>query len=132
MKFLEILQPFSEAATRGVAQKKLFLNILWYSQENTGVGVSFLIKRQAVSPATLLKKDSNTDIYLWISANLLNTYFYKFIITFANDSISRKWFVRTFFRSELSKGNFWWNKNGHLLCERLLKLINIEQKCFLS
>ena len=36
-------------------------------------------------------------------------------------------FVWTFFRLELSKGNFWWNKNGHLLCEWLLKLVKIEK-----
>ena len=42
-----------------------------------------------------------------------------------------KSFVRTFFRSELSKGTFD-EKNVHLLCERLLKLVKIEKKCFLS
>ena len=40
-----------EAATRGVLQKKLFLEISQNSQENTGARVSFLIK-----PATLLIK----------------------------------------------------------------------------
>ena len=66
---LEILRnsskPFSEAATGGV-HKKFFLNIWRYSQESNCVGVSFLIKLQAISPVTLLKhglkRDSNTDI----------------------------------------------------------------------
>ena len=29
----------------------------------------------------------------------------------------------------LHETNFWWNKNGHLLCERLVKSVKIEQKC---
>ena len=37
--------------------KKLFLKILGYSQENTCVGVSFLITLQAFSHAILLKRD---------------------------------------------------------------------------
>ena len=36
--------------------KKLFLKILQYSQKNTCPGVSFVIKMQDFSPATLLKK----------------------------------------------------------------------------
>ena len=35
------MSQFLEAATRGVLQKKLFLNISQYSQENLYVGVSF-------------------------------------------------------------------------------------------
>ena len=35
-----------------------------YSQENTCVGVSFLITLQAFTLATLLKRDSNTDGFL--------------------------------------------------------------------
>ena len=46
--------------------KKFFSNISRYSQEKTCVGVSFLIKLQAISPVTLLKhgfkRDSKTDI----------------------------------------------------------------------
>ena len=54
MKYLEIGVP--KAAITGV----LLSNILWYSQENTCVGVSFLIKLQTISLLTLLKGDSNT------------------------------------------------------------------------
>ena len=39
--------PFSEAATGGVLQKKVFLEISQNSQENTCARVSFLIKLQA-------------------------------------------------------------------------------------
>ena len=31
--FLEIIQPFSEAAIGGIQKRKLFSNILWYSQD---------------------------------------------------------------------------------------------------
>ena len=43
---------FSEEATGGVLWKKLFLQILQYSQESW-------------RPATLLKTDSNTGVFLW-------------------------------------------------------------------
>ena len=43
--------------------KKLFLKILQYSQESNYIGV-FLMKMQAFSPATLLKRDSNTGLFL--------------------------------------------------------------------
>ena len=43
--------------------KKLFLKILQYSQERNYIGV-FLMKMQAFSPATLLKRDSNTGLFL--------------------------------------------------------------------
>ena len=51
--FLKHLSIFSEAATRGVLWKKMFLQILQYSQESC-------------KPATLLKRDSNTVVLLWI------------------------------------------------------------------
>ena len=41
-------------------QKKVFLKISEISEENTCVGVSFLIKLQGFRPATFLKGDSNT------------------------------------------------------------------------
>ena len=63
---LEILQNHSQKQPPEVFHKKFFSNILRHSQENTCVGVSFLIKLQAISPVTLLKhglkRDSNTDI----------------------------------------------------------------------
>ena len=39
----------SEAAIRGVLLKKLFLEILQYSQESTRVGVSFYLKRDSTT-----------------------------------------------------------------------------------
>ena len=43
--------------------------ILQYSQKNTCFGVSFMIKMQVFSPATLLKRDSNTGVSLQILRN---------------------------------------------------------------
>ena len=44
--------------------RKLFLKISQYSQENTCVGISFLIKMQAFRVPALLKKDSSTGVFL--------------------------------------------------------------------
>ena len=59
-----------------VFRKKVFLKISLYSQENTCVG-AYLVSLES----TLLKKDSNTDIFLWILRNLQDHLFYR---TFAN------------------------------------------------
>ena len=59
-----LLRNFPEAATRGVLCKKVFLEISQNSQENTCVRVSFLIKLQRCRPATLLKRDSGTCVFL--------------------------------------------------------------------
>ena len=52
-------EKLSEAATRGVLYKEVFLEILQNSQENTCARVSFLIKLQA----------SGTGVFLWILWN---------------------------------------------------------------
>ena len=54
---------FAEAATGGVQQKKLFLEISLNSQESTCAGVSFLIK------SLYLKRDSGASVFLWILEN---------------------------------------------------------------
>ena len=51
---------FTDATTGGVLYIKVFLKILQYSQER----VSFLIKLQALSAATILKRDSNARVFL--------------------------------------------------------------------
>ena len=53
---------FSEAATGSVSWKKLFLKIMQYSQESC-------------RSATLLKADSNTDVFLWILQNYWEHFF---------------------------------------------------------
>ena len=49
--------------------RRMSLKILQYSEKNTCVGVSFSIKLQAIKPVTLLTRESNADIFLWISQN---------------------------------------------------------------
>ena len=50
---------------------------MWYSQENSCVGVSFLLKLQAFRLLTVLKRDFNIDIFLWISRMLQEHLFKK-------------------------------------------------------
>ena len=52
--------------------EKVFLEILKISQENTCATVSFLIKVQVwgLRPATLLKKETLAQVFLWILRNL--------------------------------------------------------------
>ena len=60
-----------KVATRGVL-KKLLLKISQYSQECWSY---FLIKLLASRSATVLKRDSNTGVFLWILQIFKNTYF---------------------------------------------------------
>ena len=69
LKILKNSSTIFRSSYRRCSIKKLFLKILWYSQENTCVGVSFLLKLWAFRPLTILKRDFNTDIFLWISGN---------------------------------------------------------------
>ena len=61
---LATIQIHRSSQKGGVLYKKLFLEILQCSQENTCVGVSFLTKLQALSSVTLLKRDSSTGVLL--------------------------------------------------------------------
>ena len=49
--------------------KEVLLKVSENLQENTCVRVFFLIKLHTMQPATLLKRDSNTDVLLWILRN---------------------------------------------------------------
>ena len=62
-----------------VFQNRCFLKISQYSQENTCVGVSFL---------TLLKRNSNTSVFLWISWNFQETYFQEHLQKAASDNVA--------------------------------------------
>ena len=53
--------------------KKLFLKISQYLQENTCVGVSFLIKLQPVRTATLIKRDCQDRCFLVNITKFLRT-----------------------------------------------------------
>ena len=54
----------TEAAVHRCFSNEVFWKFFQYSQENTCVGVSFF------RPATLLKWDSNTGVFLWILRNV--------------------------------------------------------------
>ena len=66
----------TEASTRGVLLKKLFLQIPQWSQENTCVWVFFLIKLQFLCLAKLLnlrpRKTSTDKILASFSQNILH------------------------------------------------------------
>ena len=69
--------------------KKLFLIILQYSQENTCLGVSFLIKLSFNKrPATLSKRDSNTGVFCEYCQIFKNNYFEEHLWTAASESFS--------------------------------------------
>ena len=100
-------------------KKKLFLKISQYSQEKTCVAVPFLIKLQALRPATLLKTDSSTGIFLWILRNFKNIYFGEHMRTAASvDSYLLFYNYIQFYnyhlfdpeplKSILTKYLFWW------------------------
>ena len=107
---LEILRnsskPFSEAAIGGVPQKVFFKHFKIFTGKHLYWGL-FLIKLQAISPVTSskhgLKRDSKTDV---------SCDYHEICLiwrTFANGCIGKS-FVKTFFSSESSKGNFWCKK----------------------
>ena len=54
----------TDATTRGVLYKKVFLKILQNSQENTCTRVSFFIKLQALGLQLYQKRDSGTGVLL--------------------------------------------------------------------
>ena len=105
-KFLQILQPFSEAAMGGVPYRKPFSNILWYSQENNCSGLFF-------------NKVAGHQAYNVIKKRLQHRYFIvnigKFIRRLILKNISEQLHRWKVFcenvcqiRSELSKRNYWW------------------------
>ena len=67
---------FSEAAIRGVLWKKLFLKILQYSKESC-------------RPATLLKTDSNADVFSEYCKIFKNIYFEEHLLTTASDFLKQ-------------------------------------------
>ena len=69
--------------------------ILQYSQENTYVGVNFFIKLQTWRYVTLLKRDSNTGVSLWVMRNFKNRFFIEHPLVAASTL------------PQLSKENWW-------------------------
>ena len=71
---LEILQNHSQKQPPEVFHKKFFSNILWHSQENICVGVSFFNKVAGYQSCnfikTWIKKRLHHRYFLWLSGNL--------------------------------------------------------------
>ena len=64
--------------------KKLYLKIPQYSQQSNCVGL-FLIMLQAYSPSTLLKRDSNTNLFReYCEETFKNTFFEEHLQTAAS------------------------------------------------
>ena len=87
-----ILSSHQSIMNRKCSTRKLFLKISQYSQENTCVGISFLIKMQAFRAPALLKRDSNTGVFCEHWEIFKNTYFEEHLQTAASES-----FTWTFF-----------------------------------
>ena len=74
----------SEAATRGVLLKKLFLEISKNSQENTCARVSFLIKLQACN---FIKKETLAQVFSYEFCEISkNTFFTEHLRTTASNA----------------------------------------------
>ena len=76
---------FSEAATRGVLRKKVFLKISQNSQENTCARISFLVKLQA-EPCNFIKKETLAKVFSCEFREIFkNTFFTELLWTTASD-----------------------------------------------
>ena len=67
----------TEALAQGCSIKLVLKKILRNSQEDTCVGVSFFNKVAGLWPGTLLKRDSNTSVFLWILWNFWEHLFWR-------------------------------------------------------
>ena len=71
----KILSSRKSIMNRKCSTRKLFLKISQYSQENTCVGISLLIKMQGFRTPALLKRDSNTSVFCEHWEIFKNNYF---------------------------------------------------------
>ena len=104
-----ILSSHKNIMNRKCSTRKLFLKILQYSQENTCVRISFLIKMQVFRPPALLKRNSNTGVFCEHWKIFKNTYFEEYLRRAASESFTwtfsymnkshRKW-KRRFLRNK--------------------------------
>ena len=63
-----MLKQCTEAVAQRFSFKKVFLEILQNSQENTFARVSFLMKLQ-VKANNFIKKKTDADVFLWFLRN---------------------------------------------------------------
>ena len=64
----------------------MFLKILQTSQENTCVGVLFH-EVASLQPASFLKRDSNTSVFLEVCETFKNTYSEEYLKTTASGGV---------------------------------------------
>ena len=64
-----------QVAVLRCSARYMFLNILQIPQENTYVGDFFSNNVTYLRPATLLKRDSSTGVFLWIFQNFEEHFF---------------------------------------------------------
>ena len=93
---------------RKCSKRKLFLKVSQYSQENTCVGISFLIKMQAFRVPALLKRDSNAGVFCEHWEIFKNTYFEEHLRTAASESFT--WFFPALTNDRKWKRRFLKNK----------------------
>ena len=103
-----ILSSRKSIMNRKCSTRKLFLKISQYSQENTCVGISFLIKMQAFRAPALLKRDSNTGVFCEHWEIFKNTYFEEHLRTAASESFT--WFFPALTNDRKWKRRFLKNK----------------------
>ena len=80
-----ILSSHKKYNEQKVFHKKLFLKKSQYSQENTCVGISFLIKMQAFRAPALLTRGSNAGVFCEHWEIFKNTCFEEHLQTAASD-----------------------------------------------
>ena len=83
---------FTEAATRGVYGKKVFLEISQNSQENTCARVSFLIKLQASGLRTHFSKNTFFKEHLWTTASIIRFLLLR-VKNFLKSLMTQFWFT---------------------------------------
>ena len=68
--FFALRSPYKSSHQKcSVKKQKVFLEISQNSHENTGAIVSFLIKLQTEACSVVKKRDSGTDVFLWVLRN---------------------------------------------------------------
>ena len=102
----------TEAFAQRCSVKKLFLEILQNSQENTCVRVSFFIKLQAYT-CNVFKKETLAQVFpSEFCENFKNTYFYRTTLVATSDCSIKLWFSSQEFKF---KAIFTFTKHVHAM-----------------
>ena len=113
----------TEADAQRCSVKKVFLEILQNSQENTCVRVSFWIKLQA-SVCNFIKKETLTQVFSFEFGKISeNTFSYRTPPVTASEKRLSLWFLKThktFFHKRTASGKIFFQNNlEHLLLSSL-------------